>query len=124
MRVVQRSGRRVRTTLLCRPVCDPRLAPHDRARNVPVDKPKAAALVSEGEEASGDTPSEDGKAVVPARPVARHGDLTECDGQQRCEFGGQTGEEVLRLVRRRANETREPSDIRPQSGTRISLAAR
>ena len=34
MRVVQRSGSRVRTALLCRRVGDPRLAHYDKAGNV------------------------------------------------------------------------------------------
>src|SRR5712692_6937279 len=51
MRVVQRSGRRVRTALLCRRVGDPRRAHYDKAGNVPVREPEEAAgraLVSEG----------------------------------------------------------------------------
>ena len=81
MRVVQRSGRRVRATLLCRRVGDPRLARHDEAGNVLVREPEEAgrALVSEGEEVSGDARGEDGQAVAPARRVAQYGDVTECD---------------------------------------------
>ena len=93
MRVVQRSGRRVRATLLCRRVGDPRLARHDEAGNVLVREPEEAAcraLVSEGEEVSGDTRGEDGQAVAPARRVAQHCDVTDCDDQhQRREYGGQ-----------------------------------
>ncbi len=51
MRVVQRSGRRVRTALLCRRVGDPRRAHYDEAGNVLVREPEEAAgraLVSEG----------------------------------------------------------------------------
>src|SRR5260370_7930416 len=51
MRVVQRSGRRVRTALLCRRVGDPRRAHYDKAGTVPVREPEEAAgraLVSEG----------------------------------------------------------------------------
>jgi O-antigen/teichoic acid export membrane protein/glycosyltransferase involved in cell wall biosynthesis len=51
MRVVQRSGRRVRTALLCRRVGDPRRVHDDKAGNVLAREPEEAAgraLVSEG----------------------------------------------------------------------------
>jgi len=43
MRVVQRSGRRARTALLCRRVSDPRLAHYDEAGSVLVREPEDAS---------------------------------------------------------------------------------
>jgi hypothetical protein len=83
------------------------------------------ALVSEGEEASGETRGEDSRAIAPPYRVAQHCQLTECDGQQqRREYGGPAREEVLRLSRPRAKEAVEPGDDHQQPDSRISLAAR
>src|SRR6266566_53390 len=105
-----------------------RLAHCADAGNVLVREPEKAAgraLVSEGEEVSGETRGEDSRAVAPPRRVAQHCDVTECDGQrQRREYGGPAREEVLRLSRPRAKEAVEPGDVHKQPDSRISLAAR
>jgi hypothetical protein len=128
MRVVQRSRRRVRTALLRRRVGDPRLAHYDQAGNVLVREPEEAAsraLVSEGEEVSGDTCGEDSQAVAPVRRVAQHCDVTDRDGQhQGREYGGPAGEEVFRLGRPRTKEAVERGNVHHQPDSRISLAAR
>jgi len=105
-----------------------RLAHCADARNVLVRVPEGAAgraLVSEGEDASGEIRGEDSRAIAPPRRVAQHCDQTECDGQQpRREYGGPAREEVLRLSRPRAKEAVEPGDVHQQPDSRISLAVR
>jgi hypothetical protein len=128
MRVVQRSGMRTRTALLCRRGGDPRLAHHDEAGNALLEEPEDAAgraLVSKGEKVSSDARGEESQPVAPARRLAQHCDVADRDDQQqRCEYGGPAGQEMFRLGRPRAKEAVEPGNVHQQPDSRISLGAR
>lgn len=109
MRVVQRSGRRVRTALLCRRVGDPRLAHTADAGNVLRCEPEEAA----------------GQAAASARRLAQDYGITDRDDQhQRRERGWPSSEGILRLDRPWAKRAVEPAEVQQQPDSRIGVAAR